>query len=99
MQYRDIPCSLDLRGATCPMAFVKAKIHLDKLVSGERTTILFEQIPSNEPLVRSIRSLGHKVLSETSIADAPQTKIDTCSQVLPPDTDVQLTILEVEVKI
>lgn len=99
MQRQDIPYSLDLRGATCPMAFVKTKIHLDTLSPGEKTTILYEQTPGNEPLVRSIRSLGHLILSETP-ADALIHQNDPESaQIFPPDGEIQLTILEIEVKI
>jgi TusA-related sulfurtransferase len=89
---------LDLRGTTCPMAFVKTKIHLDQVTPGETVRIVFEPTPANEPLVRSIRSLGHHILSEThtnalDLPDILRQDIGT-----PPSADVQLTILKVEVK-
>lgn len=89
---------LDLRGAACPMAFVKAKLHLDTLSPGETTRILFEQTPANEPLVRSICSLGHQVLLEKT-GDAETLNLNEQVTASPPVSDtVQLTILEIEVK-
>lgn len=98
MQHPNQTKTLDLRGATCPMAFVKTKLHLDKLSPGDRTKILYEQSPANEPLVRSIRSLGHLVLSQKA-AEQPFQKDDEKSAKTPSrSVDVPLTILEIEVK-
>lgn len=98
MHREDPLCFLDLRGATCPMAFVKTKIHLDKVTPGKIVRILYDLTPANEPLVRSIRSLGHNILSQKQadasvLRDADQSGTDS-----PPSVEPQLTILEVEVK-
>ncbi|WP_262692198.1 sulfurtransferase TusA family protein [Kordiimonas aestuarii] len=97
MPKSDLSQPLDLRGAFCPMAFVKTKIHLDSLSSGDTTSIIYEDIPSNEPLVRSIQSLGHKIISKTAFeptSPAPPAGIKTESQT---NSYVQLTLLKIEV--
>ncbi|PCI62733.1 MAG: hypothetical protein COB37_06440 [Kordiimonadales bacterium] len=48
------------------MAFVKARLHLDTCFDGEIISILYEDTAANEPLARSILTLGHKILSETT---------------------------------
>jgi hypothetical protein len=80
------------------MAFVKTKLHLDQIPPGETTTVVFEQSQGNEPLVRSICSLGHIILSEKTVAASFLTDDDTVTDIPPPSDEVQLTILEIEVK-
>ncbi len=98
MQRLNLSDFLDLRGATCPMAFVKTKLHLDKVSPGKTTTVVFEQTPGNEPLVRSICSLGHTILSEKSVAASCLADSDSVTDIPPPSDGVQLTILQIEVK-
>ncbi|MFC4348706.1 sulfurtransferase TusA family protein [Kordiimonas lipolytica] len=98
MQRHNLTDFLDLRGATCPMAFVKTKLHLDQVSPGGTTTVVFEQSPGNEPLIRSICSLGHTILSEKTIEASFLTDDDAVTDIPPPSDDVQLTILEIEVK-
>ncbi len=91
------PNMLDLRGARCPMAFVKTKIHLDTLSNGDTTAIVYEDIPANEPLARSIRSLGHTLVSQETIepaSPAPEAKTVVGSSA---NDCVQLTLLKIEV--
>ena len=97
MHKLDLSQPLDLRGATCPMAFVKTKIHLDKLSPGDVTTILFEDTPPNEPLVRSIQSLGHKVLETTSVEAESKPPKAGNSKASPTNGPSQLTLLKIEV--
>ncbi|WP_394805207.1 sulfurtransferase TusA family protein [Kordiimonas aquimaris] len=52
---------LDLRGVYCPMAFVKLRIHADQLPDNAEFTVVFDNTKANEPLVRSVKSLGHLV--------------------------------------
>ncbi|WP_417464123.1 sulfurtransferase TusA family protein [Kordiimonas sp.] len=93
----DLSQPLDLRGAFCPMAFVKTKVHLDKLSPGDVTTILFEDTPPNEPLVRSIQSLGHKVLEVTSVEAELEPPKAGNSEASPTNGSTQLTLLKIEV--
>ncbi len=53
---------LDLLGVCCPMTFVRAKLTIEKIKTGERLDILLDD---GEPIVNVTRSLkdeGHKVL-------------------------------------
>ena len=53
---------LDLLGVCCPMNFVRAKLAIEKIKSGERLDILLDD---GEPIINVTRSLkdeGHKVL-------------------------------------
>lgn len=54
---------LDLRGTVCPMAFVKLRLFADSLRAGDTFSALYEDTPANEPLIRSIEGIGHKILS------------------------------------
>lgn len=91
------PQMLDLLGAYCPMAFVKARLHLDALSSGDITTIVYEATPSNEPLVRSIRSLGHTILSEELVDPASITPESRKPNEPQSNDYVQVTLLKIEV--
>ncbi len=61
---------LDLRGTICPMAFVKLRLFADSLRSGDTFSALYEDTPANEPLIRSIEGIGHKVLSSEITREA-----------------------------
>ncbi|MBO6506231.1 MAG: sulfurtransferase TusA family protein [Kordiimonadaceae bacterium] len=58
---------LDLRGTVCPMAFVKLRLFADQLSAADTFSALYEDTHANEPLVRSIEGVGHKVLSNQPI--------------------------------
>ena len=53
---------LDLRGTVCPMAFVKLRLFADQLSAGDTFSALYEDTHANEPLVRSVEGIGHRVL-------------------------------------
>ena len=55
---------LDLRGTTCPMAFVKLRLFSDQMPSGTVIHVLYEDSPANEPLARSTLGIGHEVLGD-----------------------------------
>ncbi len=66
---------LDLRGMACPANFVKAKMRLAQLSSGERLVILLDD---GEPMDRVPASLamdGHEILSEEMLAAGAAWKI------------------------
>lgn len=56
---------LDLRGAVCPMAFVKLRLFADGLRPGDVFSVIYEDTAGNEPLMRSIEGVGHTVLENT----------------------------------
>lgn len=57
--------SLDLRGVLCPLNFVKTKLKLEELETGEQLEVVLDD---GEPILnvpRSVKEEGHKVLSVT----------------------------------
>lgn len=59
--------SLDITGDVCPMTFVKAKLLLERMVCGECAEIWLKGREVIENVPRSIRELGHQILSLTPI--------------------------------
>ncbi|MBL4639459.1 MAG: sulfurtransferase TusA family protein, partial [Kordiimonadaceae bacterium] len=64
---------LNLQGASCPMAFVEARLFLDQKHDGEIVDIIYENTAANKPLVRSIQGLGHNIVSNLEDALASPT--------------------------
>ena len=58
---------LDLRGVTCTLNFVKTKIQLDKMNSGEILEVLLDSGEAIESVPPSIKEEGHEVLGEVEI--------------------------------
>lgn len=62
MQENNPAANLDLRGVVCPINFVKTKLKLEELNSGEILEIV---IDAGEPMAnvpRSIKEEGHKII-------------------------------------
>jgi tRNA 2-thiouridine synthesizing protein A len=53
---------LDLRGEVCPYTFVKTKLRLEELESGQDLTILLDDSVAAANVSRSLRSEGHEIL-------------------------------------
>ncbi|MCX6672384.1 MAG: sulfurtransferase TusA family protein [Methanothrix sp.] len=53
---------LDLRGEVCPYTFVKTKLRLEELDSGQDLTILLDDSAATANVSRSLRSEGHEIL-------------------------------------
>jgi tRNA 2-thiouridine synthesizing protein A len=53
---------LDLRGIRCPLAWAKAKVHLETLVRGTRIALLIDDPRSLRDLPRAAEASGHHVL-------------------------------------
>ncbi len=62
MQKR-VEYELDLRGVACPINFVKTKLRLEELKSGERLEVLLDAGEPVRNVPRSAREEGHKVLN------------------------------------
>ncbi len=54
--------SLDLRGVSCPLTFVKTKIALDRLPRGTRLEVLLDSGEPSESVPRTCRESGDEVL-------------------------------------
>ena len=55
--------TVDLRGVRCPTNFVKAKLALEMIDSGETVEILLDDEESVGNVPRSLKSEGHQLLS------------------------------------
>jgi TusA-related sulfurtransferase len=53
---------LDLKGEVCPYTFVKTKLKLEELGSGDELTVTFDHAPAVENVPRSLKNEGHKIL-------------------------------------
>jgi len=54
--------SFDLRGVSCPTNFVKAKLALEMLVTGEKVEFLLDDGEPVKNVPRSLKEEGHKLL-------------------------------------
>jgi tRNA 2-thiouridine synthesizing protein A len=59
---------LDLRGEVCPYTFVKTKLMLEELDSGQDLTILLDDSEATANVSRSLRSEGHEILDLKAIS-------------------------------
>ena len=59
----------DLRGVLCPLNFVKTKVELAKLKSGDTLEIWLDDGAPIENVPGSVKAEGHKVISQNKIGD------------------------------
>ncbi len=59
---------LDLRGEVCPYTFVKTKLRLEELDSGQDLTILLDDSAATANVSKSLRSEGHEILDLKAIS-------------------------------
>ena len=55
--------TIDLRGVTCPTNFVKAKLALEMLETGDQVLFLLDDGEPVKNVPRSLKAEGHKLLS------------------------------------
>lgn len=55
---------LDLRGVACPMNFVKTRLFLDNLASGDLLHVLLDEGEPVESVSLSIAQEGHSIISQ-----------------------------------
>ncbi len=60
---------LDLRGVPCPLSFVKAKLRLEKIQSGQKLELWLDGGEPVEQVPNSLKVDGHKILSLTDKDD------------------------------
>ncbi|MBX3075939.1 sulfurtransferase TusA family protein [Candidatus Obscuribacterales bacterium] len=60
---------LDLRGVACPMNFVKTRLFLDKIASGDVVKVLLDAGEPVESVSSSIESEGHKLEETVKLSD------------------------------
>ena len=62
MEERNPVANLDLRGVVCPTNFVKTKLKLEELNSGEVLEIIIDEGEPMANVPRSIKDEGHKII-------------------------------------
>ena len=66
----DTDCFLDITDYVCPMTFVRTKLLIERMKSGETATV---RLNAGEPLQnvpRSVREHGHEIIALEPEADA-----------------------------
>jgi TusA-related sulfurtransferase len=58
---------LDLRGVTCPNNFVRAKLKLEEMLSGEILEVIIDDGDPIKNVPRSIKEEGHEILKAEKI--------------------------------
>lgn len=61
--------SLDLTGEVCPYTFVKSKLALEEMESGQVLTVVVDNPGSAQNVPRSLSSEGHQVLNVSRLND------------------------------
>lgn len=59
--------TLDLRGIDCPLNFVKTKIQLDKMQSGQKLEVFLDAGEAIESVPLSVTEEGHIILKIKSV--------------------------------
>jgi tRNA 2-thiouridine synthesizing protein A len=59
---------LDLRGEVCPYTFIKTKLILEELDSGQDLTILLDDSAATANVSKSLRNEGHEILGLRAIS-------------------------------
>lgn len=58
----DIKKRIDLQKVTCPMNFVKTKLALEELETGERMEVILDEGDAMLNVPRSLKEEGHKII-------------------------------------
>ena len=58
---------LDLRGVICPYNFVKTKLKLESLESGDRLRVLLDEGEPIRNVPQSIANEGHQILKQEKV--------------------------------
>lgn len=69
MEQIKIDTSMDLRGVSCPLNFLKTKLKLEQMKSGQILEILLDDGESIVNVPRSVKENGDKILEIKRIED------------------------------
>ncbi|MCL4458906.1 MAG: sulfurtransferase TusA family protein [Chloroflexi bacterium] len=58
---------IDLRGEICPYTFVKSKLALEEMESGQVLRVIVDHLPAVDNVPRSLTNEGHQVLDVSQI--------------------------------
>jgi TusA-related sulfurtransferase len=59
--------TLDITGDTCPMTFVRVRLALDRMESGQILHVILRGEEPRRNVPRTAQQLGHAVLAETEL--------------------------------
>ena len=65
----DIKKSIDLHGVPCPMNFVKTKVALEKISSGQLLEVWIDDGKPVDNLPGSVKAEGHSIVEQKKIDD------------------------------
>jgi tRNA 2-thiouridine synthesizing protein A len=57
-----VEAELDLCGDVCPYTFVKTKLKLEELESGDYLMVTYDHGPAIENVPRSLKAEGHRII-------------------------------------
>lgn len=60
---------IDLKGEVCPYTFVKSKLAMEELESGQTLRVVVDHLPAVENVPRSMQNEGHEVLDVFQVND------------------------------
>lgn len=61
--------TIDIKGEICPYTFVKSKLAIENLKSGQILEIILDHEPATENIPRSMENEGNKVIEVKKIND------------------------------
>ncbi len=61
--------TINIKGEICPYTFVKSKLAIEKLKSGQILEIIVDHKPATENIPRSMENEGNKVIEVKKIND------------------------------
>ena len=67
--HQQIAEPLDLKGEVCPYTFVKSKLALEEMESGQVLRVIVDNRGSAENVPRSLSSEGHQILNVAMLND------------------------------
>lgn len=67
--HQQIAEPLDLKGEVCPYTFVKSKLALEEMESGQVLRVIVDNRGSAENVPRSLSSEGHQILNVAKLND------------------------------
>ena len=65
-----VDLEIDLKGEVCPYTFVKSKLALEELESGQVLRVVVDHLPAVENVPRGMDNEGHQVLEVVQINDS-----------------------------
>jgi len=69
MEAMKVDQELDLKGEVCPYTFVKSKLALEMMESGQVLQVIVDHLPAVENVPRSLENEGNEILDVTRVND------------------------------